>query len=69
MEDSVLRNAPHTAEDLMVADWSHPYTREDAAYPVPGLREWKYWVPVSRVDNAFGDRHVMCSCPPVEDYT
>jgi glycine dehydrogenase len=65
---SVLRNAPHTAEDLLVTDWPHPYTREDAAYPVPSLREWKYWVPVGRVDNAFGDRNVVCSCPPIEDY-
>jgi glycine dehydrogenase len=67
-DDSVLRSAPHTAEDLLVTDWPHPYTREDAAYPVPSLREWKYWVPVSRVDNAFGDRNVVCSCPPIEDY-
>jgi glycine dehydrogenase len=67
-EDSVLRSSPHTAEDLLIADWPHPYTREDAAYPVPALREWKYWVPVGRVDNAFGDRNVMCACPPVEDY-
>jgi glycine dehydrogenase len=67
-EESVLRNSPHTAEDLMVSEWSHPYTREDAAYPVGALRQWKYWVPVSRVDNAFGDRHVMCVCPPMEDY-
>ena len=67
-EDSVLRSSPHTAEDLMVTDWPHPYTREDAAYPVPALREWKYWVPVGRVDNAFGDRNIMCACPPMEDY-
>ena len=67
-EESVLRNSPHTAEDLMVSEWSHPYTREDAAYPVPALRQWKYWVPVGRVDNAFGDRNVVCACPPMEDY-
>ena len=67
-EASVLHNSPHTAEDLMVTDWPHPYTREQAAYPVQGLREWKYWVPVGRVDNAYGDRHVMCACPPIEDY-
>jgi glycine dehydrogenase len=67
-EDSVLRSSPHTAEDLLITDWPHPYTREYAAYPVPALREWKYWVPVGRVDNAFGDRNVMCACPPVEDY-
>jgi len=68
VEDSVLRSSPHTAEDLLVTDWDHPYTREDAAYPVPALREWKYWVPVGRVDNAFGDRNIVCACPPVEDY-
>jgi glycine dehydrogenase len=68
VEDSVLRNSPHTAEDLLITDWPHPYTREDAAYPVPALRQWKYWVPVGRVDNAFGDRNVMCACPPIEDY-
>ncbi len=67
-EESVLHNSPHTAEDLMVEDWPHPYTREDAAYPVRGLREWKYWVPVGRIDNAYGDRHVMCACPPIQDY-
>ncbi len=68
VEDSVLRHAPHTAEDLMVSDWDRPYTREDAAYPVASIRNWKYWVPVSRVDNAFGDRNVVCACPPIEDY-
>ena len=67
-EDSVLRNSPHTAEDLMVTDWTHPYSREDAAYPVDSLRDWKYWVPVGRVDNAFGDRNIMCACPPMDDY-
>ncbi|GMQ98933.1 MAG: aminomethyl-transferring glycine dehydrogenase [Acidimicrobiia bacterium] len=67
-EDSVLHNSPHTAEDLMVEDWTQPYTREQAAYPVESLREWKYWVPVGRVDNAYGDRNVMCACPPVEAY-
>jgi len=68
VDDSVLRSSPHTAEDLLVTDWPHRYTREDAAYPVPALREWKYWVPVGRVDNAFGDRNVVCACPPIEDY-
>jgi glycine dehydrogenase len=67
-EDSVLRSSPHTAEDLLVDEWPHPYTREQAAYPVASLREWKYWVPVGRVDNAFGDRNIMCACPPMEDY-
>jgi glycine dehydrogenase len=66
--DSVLRNAPHTAEDLLVEDWDRPYTREEAAYPVASLRASKYWAPVGRIDNAYGDRHVVCSCPPIEDY-
>ena len=67
-EDSILHNSPHTAEDLMVEEWPHPYSREQAAYPVAGLRRWKYWVPVGRVDNAYGDRNVMCACPPIEAY-
>jgi glycine dehydrogenase len=67
-EDNTLRNAPHTAQMLLVADWTHPYTREQAAYPVPGLRDNKYWPPVARVDNAWGDRNLVCACPPVSDY-
>ncbi len=66
--DSVLRHAPHPAEDLLGAEWDRPYSREDAAYPVASLRTDKYWVPVSRIDNAYGDRHVVCACPPIEDY-
>jgi len=68
-EDSVLRNAPYPAEDLTVDEWQYSFTRAEAAYPVVGLRQWKYWVPVSRIDNAHGDRNVMCSCPPIEDYS
>ncbi len=67
-EDSLLFHAPHTAEDLMVEEWDRPYRRERAAYPVPSLRHGKYWVPVSRVDDRYGDRNVVCSCPPIEDY-
>jgi glycine dehydrogenase len=66
--DSVLRNAPHPAEDVVADSWDRPYTREQAAYPVASLRDDKYWVPVGRVDNAYGDRHVVCSCPPMEAY-
>jgi glycine dehydrogenase len=62
VEDSVLRGAPHTAESL-VGEWDHPYTREQAVYPVPGLRTDKYWVPVGRIDGAYGDRNLVCSCP------
>ena len=67
-EDSVLANAPHTAADLLVEDWDRPYTREQAAYPSDYLRNGKYWAPVSRVDNAYGDRNIMCECPPIESY-
>ena len=68
VEESVLRRAPHPAEDLLVDEWDRPYEREIAAYPVDALRRNKYWVPVSRIDNAFGDRHVVCACPPMEAY-
>ena len=66
--DSVLANAPHPAENVVADDWARPYSREQAAYPVHGLRRDKYWVPVSRIDNVFGDRHIVCSCPPIEAY-
>jgi glycine dehydrogenase len=68
VEDSVLRNAPHPAENVMADRWDRPYSRETAAFPVGALRADKYWPPVSRIDNAFGDRHVVCSCPPMEAY-
>jgi glycine dehydrogenase len=64
-ENNPLRNAPHIAQDL-AGDWDHPYTREEAAYPVPGLRLRKFWAPVGRVDNVYGDRNLVCSCPPME---
>nr|WP_316639212.1 aminomethyl-transferring glycine dehydrogenase [uncultured Roseateles sp.] len=67
-EDNPLINAPHTAEHLMKADWAHGYSRDEAAYPVASLRRVKYWVPVGRVDNVYGDRNLSCSCPPVSDY-
>src|SRR5690606_1203667 len=67
-DDNVLRNAPHTAETLLAEDWHHDYPRQQAAYPVPSLRENKYWPPVARVDNAYGDRNLVCACPPMEAY-
>jgi glycine cleavage system P protein (glycine dehydrogenase) len=67
-DDSALAHAPHTAEDLLVADWTRPYSREDAAYPVPGLRRSKYWPPVSRIDGGYGDRNLVCACPPPEAF-
>jgi glycine dehydrogenase len=65
VEDSALRNAPHPAADLLAAEWTRPYSREEAAYPVPGLADVKYWPPVSRIDGAYGDRNVFCTCPVV----
>ncbi len=67
-DDNPLVHAPHTAEDLLVADWNHPYSREVAAYPVDGLRRQKVWAPVSRIDSAHGDKNLVCSCPPLSDY-
>ncbi len=69
LEDSPLRNAPHTADDVVSDEWEHGYSREQAAFPVPGLRVDKYWSPVGRIDGAYGDRHVVCACPPIEVYT
>ena len=68
--DNVLRNAPHTADDVAVPDseWSHPYSRERAAFPLPFVRANKYWPPVSRIDNTQGDRNLICSCPPLDAY-
>ncbi|WP_336206524.1 aminomethyl-transferring glycine dehydrogenase [Nonomuraea sp. LPB2021202275-12-8] len=66
--DNPLRNAPHTAEALTADEWSHPYSRTEAGYPVPSLRDGKYWVPVRRIDQAYGDRNLVCSCPPLEAY-
>ncbi len=63
-----LKHAPHTAELLMASEWTRPYTREQAAYPLPALRRQKYWAPVGRVDNVWGDRNLSCSCPPMADY-
>ncbi|MFP5322209.1 MAG: glycine dehydrogenase (aminomethyl-transferring), partial [Acidimicrobiia bacterium] len=65
---SALAHAPHTAEDLLVDRWDRPYTREQAAYPVPELRRAKYWPPVSRIDGAAGDRNLVCACPPPESF-
>jgi glycine dehydrogenase len=65
---SALAHAPHTAEDLLIADWNRPYSREQAAYPVPSLRAAKYWPPVSRIDGAAGDRNLVCACPPPEAF-
>ncbi len=67
-DDNPLKNAPHTVEALLKTDWPHAYSREQAAYPMPGLRRNKYWAPVGRVDNVYGDRNLICSCPPLSAY-
>jgi glycine dehydrogenase len=67
-EDNPLKAAPHTASALMKAEWPHPYSREEAAYPVKSLRQQKYWSPVGRVDNVYGDRNLFCSCVPTSSY-
>ncbi len=67
-EDNVLKNAPHTAAAITSDDWSHPYTREQAAFPATWVREHKFWPPVARIDNAYGDRNLVCVCPPIEAY-
>jgi glycine dehydrogenase len=66
--NNLLKNAPHTADCIINRTWTYPYTAKEAAYPVDYLKEWKYWVPVRRVDNAYGDRNLICSCPSVESY-
>ena len=66
--DNPLRNAPHTAAMLLAGPWEHPYSREEAAYPLPAVRQAKYWPPVRRIDGAYGDRNLVCNCPPVAGY-
>ena len=68
LEASALRNAPHTAADLLRAEWARPYSREAGAFPLPWVAARKYWPPVRRVDNVYGDRNVICACLPVEAY-
>jgi glycine cleavage system P protein (glycine dehydrogenase) len=67
-EDNALKNAPHTAAMVTADEWTHKYPRSQAAYPAPWTREHKFWPPVRRVDNAYGDRNLVCSCPPTELY-
>ena len=68
-EDNPLRNAPHTLLDVLDDGWTHSYSREEAAFPMPGLRAYKYWPPVSRIDHVHGDRNLVCACPPLEAYS
>jgi glycine dehydrogenase len=67
-DDNPLVNAPHTAEMLTTSDWAHAYTRDEACYPVAALRRMKYWSPVRRIEGAYGDRHLVVTCPPVTEY-
>jgi glycine dehydrogenase len=66
--DNPLKNAPHTAAEVMSSEWRHGYSREQAAFPAAFVREAKYWPPVKRVDNVYGDRNLVCTCAPLEAY-
>jgi glycine dehydrogenase len=66
--DNVLKNAPHTSRSLLTGEWNHSYSREKAAFPLKWVNENKFWPSVARIDNAFGDRNLICSCPPIEEY-
>ena len=67
-EDNVVKMAPHTVEEATASEWTHPYSREAAVYPVRELRTNKFWSSVARVDNAYGDRNLVCSCPPMSSF-
>jgi glycine dehydrogenase len=67
-DDHPLANAPHTVEEVCADEWNHTYSRNQAAYPVPWIRQRKFWPAVARVDNAFGDRNLVCTCPPMDEY-
>ena len=66
--DNVLKNAPHTAKVLIADEWKHAYSREKAAYPIKWVRENKFWPSVGKIDNAHGDRNLICACLPIENY-
>ena len=68
-KENVLKNAPHTVEEIASTNWAHPYSREKAAYPSDYLKVSKFWPAVGRIDNTYGDRNLMCVCPPIESYT
>jgi glycine dehydrogenase len=67
-QDNVLKNAPHTAEAVAATEWKHPYSREEAAFPLPFVKANKFWPSIGRIDNPYGDRNLFCSCPPVEAF-
>jgi glycine dehydrogenase len=68
VKDNVLKNAPHTAAVVTADTWAHPYTRAQAAYPLPWVKANKFWPSVGRIDNPYGDRNLVCICPPMEAY-
>ncbi len=68
-QDNVLKNAPHSEQSLIADNWEHNYSREQAAFPLPFIRENKFQIPVGRIDDAYGDRHLMCTCEPIENYS
>jgi glycine dehydrogenase len=68
LTDNVLKNAPHTMTDIAAGEWTHPYSREKAVFPLPWVRRNKYWPPVKRIDNPYGDKNLLCSCQPLESY-
>jgi glycine dehydrogenase len=67
-KDNPLKNAPHTMEVVISDTWSHGYSRERAAFPMASTRQRKFWPAVGRVESAFGDRNLVCACPPIEEY-
>jgi glycine dehydrogenase len=67
-DDNPLHNAPHTAQSVIEGEWEHPYDRATAVYPLASLVRGKYWPPVRRIDNAYGDRNLVCACPPPEAF-
>ena len=67
-EDNLLKNAPHTQAYVIAGEWKHDYSRERAAYPLEALKFGKFWPSCARVDEAFGDRNLVCTCPPIESY-
>ncbi|MCS7153832.1 MAG: glycine dehydrogenase (aminomethyl-transferring), partial [Bacteroidia bacterium] len=68
LEESPLRRAPHTQRAVLMENWNRPYSREQAAFPAPWLWQQKVWPPSARIDHAYGDRNLVCTCPPVESY-
>jgi glycine dehydrogenase len=66
--DNPIKNAPHPAGAVVIDAWNHRYAREQAAYPAPWLKEFKFWPAVARIDNPYGDRNLVCACPPVDSY-